>query len=570
MKYRIEHKGKGRLVVADVTKRGAALLADALLNKGTAFTTEERIVFELEGLIPHQPTDRARQAQRAYENVQSKSDDPLDRYTRMLSLQDRNETLFYQVLATNIEELLPIVYTPTVGAAAVRFSHLFRRGRGMWITPAHRGRISEVLGHARNDEVRLIVVTDNERILGLGDQGAGGMVIPIGKLALYTLAAGIHPALTLPISLDVGTDNEDLLNDELYVGWRQPRLRGAEYDSLVEEFVTAVRGRFPGALLQWEDFKKGNAFRLLDKYRSVLPSFNDDIQGTAAVVAAGIASACRATGTPLAEQRFLLVGAGAAGVGIARHLSHELAAAGLAPDQVTGAVALTDTAGLVTIDRPGLESYKTEVAWPADAVAAAGVDDPASQDLITLIERLAPTVLIGTTGQPGLFDEGVIKAMARRVERPLVMALSNPTSKTEADPADVISWSQGRALVATGSPFGSVEYEGRSVAVSQCNNVYIFPGVGLGAILARVRRVTDSMFAAAAGALASQVGADELARGELYPPLTELRPITREVARAVAATAADEGVGEPMTAAEIDAELDRQIWDLDYPTLLPA
>jgi len=569
LKYRIERKGKGKVVVADVWKRGAALLSDGLLNKGTAFSIEERTLFGLEGMLPHQPTDRVRQQQRAYENIRAVSDLPIEEYIRLVSLQDRNETLFYQVLAEHVEELLPIVYTPTVGTAAVRYSRVFRRGRGLWITPAHRGRIAEVLSHVRNDEVRLIVVTDNERILGLGDQGAGGMVIPIGKLALYTLGAGIHPALTLPISLDVGTDNEDLLNDELYVGWHQPRLRGDEYYSLVDEFVEAVKLRFPEALLQWEDFKKGNAFTLLDKYRGALPSFNDDIQGTAAVVAAGVAAAGRATGTPLTEQRFLLVGAGAAGVGIARHIRHELEEAGLDEEEVTRAVALMDTSGLVTSDRDSLDAHKLDVAWSPEMATAAGLSGTAMRDLVAVIDALHPTVIVGTTGEPGVFSESVVAAMANHVDRPFVMALSNPTSKTEAVPAEVLKCTKGRALIATGSPFDPVEYGGQLVPIPQCNNVYIFPGVGLGAIVAQAREVTDSMFAAAARALAAQVTEEQLASGALYPPLRDLREITRQIAKAVVVAARDAGVGRPLADDQVEDELDREMWDLDYPTLIP-
>ena len=566
MKYRIERKGDGEIVVADVFKRGAALLADALLNKGTAFTETERTLFEIEGMLPHQPTDRHRQVQRAYENVMG-VDEPLERYSRMVSLQDRNETLFYQVLAEHVEELLPIVYTPTVGAAAVRFSHLFRRGRGLWITPAHRGRIFDVLGHARNEEVRLIVVTDNERILGLGDQGAGGMVIPIGKLALYTLGAGIHPALTLPISLDVGTDNEALLADDLYVGWRHPRLRGEAYESFVDEFVDAVRRRFPDALLQWEDFKKGNAFTLLDRYRDALPSFNDDIQGTAAVVVAGILAAGRMAGLDLVDQRVLLVGAGAAGVGIARHLRHALAAGGMSEPARARAVALMDTGGLVVTDRSGLDPHKRDVAWAPETASQFGLVGDAGSDLVSVIRAFRPTALIGTTGVPGVFDEEVVRAMAD-VDRPVVMALSNPTSKCEAVPADVLQWTDGRAIVATGSPFDPVSYHGRDVPISQCNNVYVFPGVGLGCLVARASSVTDAMFDAAAAALAGRVDDELIEAGRLYPPLKDLRVITRDVAAAVARAAVADGVGVPLGEVEIDDALDREIWNLDYPTLL--
>ncbi len=569
MKYAIERSADGEWTM-DVWKRGHSLLSDSLLNKGSAFTHEERELFDLEGMLPTQVTDHRRQIERAYEHIQAKGDNPLEKYVGMVALQDRNETLFYRVLAGHIEELVPIVYTPTVGAAAVQFSHIFRRGRGLWITPEHRGRIFDVLGHARHDEVKLIVATDNERILGLGDQGAGGMGIPIGKLALYTLGAGIHPIYTLPIALDVGTDNPALLDDELYVGWHHPRLRDEPYDELIAEFVDAVRRRFPDAVLQWEDFKKANAFRLLDRYRTALPSFNDDIQGTAAVVLAGVLAAGRATGTKLADQRFVLAGAGASGVGIARQLRHALEAEGVSPDRVTGAVALVDTGGLVVADREGLDPYKREVAWPRALATHHGFVPTKPAHLEEVIARLSPTVLVGSSGQPGLFTDAMLRSMASAVERPVVLALSNPTSKCEAVPGDIAAWTDGRALIATGSPFDPVRHRDRAIPVSQCNNVYVFPGIGLGAIISRADEVTDAMFSAAATALAGLVEERDLARGVLYPPLAELRSITRVIAHAVAREAAESGVGAPLSDADIAARLDAEIWDLDYPTLRPV
>jgi malate dehydrogenase (oxaloacetate-decarboxylating) len=553
----------------EVWKRGAALLADPLLNKGTAFTAEERRRFGLDGLLPFGVTDGRLQVERAHEHITAKGDNPLERYVGMASLQDRNETLFYQLLASYVTELLPIVYTPTVGAAAVRFSHLFRRGRGLWITPEHRGRIHEVLGHTRNDGVRLVVATDNERILGLGDQGAGGMVIPVGKLALYTLGAGIHPAFTLPVSLDVGTDNRDLLDDPLYVGWPHPRLRGAAYDALVDEFVDAVRRRWPRAVLQWEDFKKDNALRLLDRHRDTMPSFNDDIQGTGAVTTAGIIAACRATGTKVTDQRILLVGAGAAGLGIARQLRHTMVAAGAGLGEIEARIALIDSAGVVLEGRNDLSPEKREFAWPDGRAAALGLGP--SADLATIVAAVRPTVLVGTTGRAGVFDRPVIEALAQGTERPLVMALSNPTACTEAVPADVVAWTDGRALVATGSPFDPVVWRGRAVPVSQCNNVYVFPGVGLGAIVSGARRVTDAMFTAAAWTLADEVDPEDLERGALYPPLERLRPVTRRIAAAVARAAVDDdGVADDLGDAQIEAALDREIWDLEYPRLIPV
>ena len=562
MKYQIERDQDGRWVMREVWKRGGAVLADPLLNKGTAFTHEERELFDLEGLLPTEITDRETQVSLGFEHISSKGNNSLEKYIGMAALQDRNETLFYQVMAAHIAELIPIVYTPTVGQAALSFSHLFRRGRGLWITPDHKGRIHEILGHSRNADVRLIVVTDNERILGLGDQGAGGMVIPVGKLALYTLGAGIHPAFTLPVSLDVGTDNKSLLEDPLYVGWPHPRLRGRAYDELVEEFVDAVRRLWPRALLQWEDFKKANAFRLLDRYRNVLPSFNDDIQGTGAIVAAGLLAACRATGVKIQDQRVLMVGAGAAGVGISRQIRHLVEAAG-GPADPNQYLAMFDTAGLVLADRDGLDEHKVEFAL--DPALSAPTDD-----LVGFIDKFHPTMLVGTTGQPGIFGEEVVQTMARHAERPLVMALSNPTSKTEGIPAEIIRCSQGRALVATGSPFEPVAYGDLIIPVSQCNNVYVFPGIGMGAIVSRARKVTDGMFAAAAETLASLVSEEDLRGGALYPPIEELRPISRAIASAVARAARDEGVGELMGDSAIEAALDDQMWDLEYLRLQPA
>ncbi len=567
MKYRIERTDDGEWIIADIWKRGSGLLSDPLLNKGTAFSKAEREVFELDGMLPYQPTGRAHQVQRAYAHLQDQGDNALEKYVSMNALLDRNETLFYQVLAENVEELLPIVYTPTVGSAALGYSRLFRRGRGLWITPDHKGRIFEILGHARNEEVKLIVVTDNERILGLGDQGVGGMVIPIGKLSLYTLGSGIHPAYTLPISLDVGTNNEHLLNDDMYAGWRHPRLRGDEYYELVDEFVDAVARRWPNALLHWEDFKKANAFTLLDRYRDRLLSFNDDIQGTAGVIVAGILAACRATGTKLADQRVLLVGAGAAGVGIARLLHHELEDVGVAGENLYRSICLLDTSGLVADDRAEMDEHKKSLAWPAELAATYGLTG--SSGLVDVLEAVKPTVLIGTTGEPGVFDESIVKTMAAHIDRPVVMALSNPTVKSEAIPADVFRWTGGRALMVTGSPFDPVDYEGTTLRVSQGNNVYVFPGVGLGAIVSGARQVTDGMLAAAAHELAGMANEADMAAGMLYPPLADLRSITRKIARAVAMEACDSGVAKAMTADEIENALDHEIWDLDYPTLRP-
>ena len=481
--------------------RGTRLLRHPLYTKGTAFTEEERFAFGLEGLLPHHTSTIEEQEERVYENIVRKTDS-LEKYVGLAALQDRNERLFYRLIVDHLEEFLPIVYTPTVGRACQEWSHIYRRARGLWITPGHRGRIREVLDNAPFEDVRLIVVTDNERILGLGDQGAGGMGIPVGKLALYTAAAGIPPWQTLPVSLDVGTDNVALLDDPLYLGWRARRLRGPEYDVLVDEFVEAVKARFPRTLLQWEDFKKVNAFRLLDRHQKSLPSFNDDIQGTAAVVVAGILAGARATGVPLAEQRVVLLGAGAAGIGIARLLRRTLEDAGVRGEALTRATANLDTHGLVVDDQAIADEHKRPFAWPRAMADAQGLGAKQPRDLLAVVRALKPTVLIGTSGEPGTFSEEVVREMARHVERPLVFPLSNPTSQSEAVPADVLAWTGGRALVATGSPFAPVDFAGRTFRIGQANNVFVFPGVGLGAIASEAREVTENMFAAAAAALA--------------------------------------------------------------------
>ncbi|MCB1008820.1 MAG: NAD-dependent malic enzyme [Acidobacteria bacterium] len=550
--------------VVEVPYRGEELLAQPMYNKSTAFTLEERERFELTGLLPAAVSSLDQQARRAYENIVRKSD-PLERYIGLEALQDRNEHLFYRVLGEHLDELLPIVYTPTVGLACQRYSRIFRRARGLWITPRHRGRIAEVLGNAPFSDVRLIVVTDNERILGLGDQGAGGMGIPIGKLALYTAAAGIHPAATLPISLDVGTDNRELLEDDLYLGWRHPRLRGEEYLSLVDEFVEAVVRVFPRALLQWEDFKKGNAFRLLDRYRRRLPSFNDDIQGTAAVSVAGMLAASRASGVPLSEQRVVILGAGAAGIGIAALVRTALAKAGVTGEALARALVVLDSRGLLVDDEPIEDAYKRDFAWPAALAGEHGLK--AGDDLASVVRAVRPTTLIGTSGQPGVFTEEIVREMARHVDRPAIFPLSNPTSQSDAVPADLLAWTEGRALVATGSPFDPVEVGDRRVRVGQANNVYVFPGVGLGCMVAGVRVVSDGLFRAAAEALAEASTPEALAAGALFPPASELRAVAGRVAAAVVREARDNNIGVRIPDDQIEARVEAARWSPAYPRM---
>ena len=566
-RYRLSHDDEGRPRL-EVPYRGPRLLRHPMFSKGTAFSREERTALQLEGLLPDAVSTLDQQVRRVYRNIMRKQD-PLERYVGLAALQDRNEVLFYRVLVNHIEELMPIVYTPTVGQACQEYSHIFRRARGIWITPGHRGRIEEVLGNAPFEDVRLIVVTDNERILGLGDQGAGGMGIPIGKLALYVAAAGIHPTQTLPVSLDVGTDNEALLEDDLYLGWRHARLRGEEYDSLVDEFVHAVRRRFPRALLQWEDFKKTNAFRLLDRYRKVLPCFNDDIQGTAAVAVAGILAGTRATGTALKDQRIVVLGAGAAGIGIARLLRDTLREAGLAGNALATAIANLDSHGLLVDDQPIPDAHKRPFAWPAALAEKAGLGKSRPRDLEAVVRSVKPTVLIGTSGEPGTFTEVIVRAMAAEVARPVIFPMSNPTSKSEAKPADLLNWTGGRALVATGSPFEPVTYGGRTIRIGQGNNAFVFPGMGLGILLSESPEVTESMFAAAARRLADEVRDEDLSAGSLFPPQSAIRRVTAAVAEAVVRQARDEDVGR-QPGEDIPRLVAAAMWEPDYPEEEPA
>jgi malic enzyme len=554
-----------------ITFRGRSLLGRALYNKDAAFTHEERDWFGLHGLLPSHVLTLEEQLGLELEHVRRK-EDALERYIGLAALQDRNETLFYRLLAENLEEFLPIVYTPTVGRACQEYSHILRRPRGLWITPGDTGRVPELLRNAAQQEVRLVVVTDNERILGLGDQGAGGMGIPVGKLAIYTAGAGIYPALTLPISLDVGTDNEALLADPIYAGWRHPRLRGPAYDAFIDAFVAGVKSVFPRAILQWEDFKQHTAIRILDRYVDVLPSFNDDIQGTASVIVAGILAGLRHLGQPLRGQRFVFFGAGAAATGIARLVRAALVAAGAPEDEVRRSLALIDSKGLLGLDRPGLDADKHEFALGPAELATFGLATGA--DLLSVVRAVRPTILIGTTATPSTFTEPVLRAMAEGCPNPIVFPLSNPTSRTEATPSQVLAWTDGRALVATGSPFDPVIVDGRPRLIGQANNAFIFPGVGLAAIVAGARQVSDTQFLVAAHTLAGLVTAERLAEGALYPPIRDLRSVSREIAVEVVRSFGTVD-GLPLAAgdqgrADAESAVDESIWWPEYPAYEPA
>jgi len=542
---------------------GAQLLEHPLLNKDTAFTEHERTELGLHGLLPPRILTISEQIKLEMEHVRCKSSD-LERYIGLAALQDRNETLFYRVLVENLEELLPIVYTPTVGYACQRFSHILRRPRGLWITPKDISNIPELLHNARQEQVRLIVVTDNERILGLGDQGAGGMGIPIGKLALYTAGAGIHPSKTLPISLDVGTDRQELLNDPLYLGYRQPRLRGPAYDGFIEAFVEAVNEVYPQALVQWEDFKQHNAIRILNRYRSRLISFNDDIQGTASVVLAGILSALRILEEPLSRQRLVFLGSGAAGIGIAHLVRQAMEREGSSVSEIRRAVVMLDSKGLIFEGRESVEEDKRDLSLGPAEMAFHGFCSRPQHDLLDVIRQVKPSILIGTSGMPGSFSELVVCEMSNNTPVPIIFPLSNPTSRAEATPDDLLHWSRGRAIVATGSPFAPVEQDGRIHVIGQANNVYVFPGLGLGVIVSAARQVTDAMFLAAADTLASAVAVDRLRLKALYPPVSKLRQVSRQVAISVVREARKSGMGRSLRDDQIEAAVDAAMWFPDY------
>ncbi|MCB9597437.1 MAG: NAD-dependent malic enzyme [Sandaracinaceae bacterium] len=546
-----------------VPHRGHRLLENNIYNHGTAFTLEQREALGLAGMLPAAVRTLEHQVQRAYGHVTA-NEHPLARYLALADLESRNATLYYRLIVEHLEEFLPIVYTPTVGRACQKYSHLFRRGRGLWITPNHRGRIAAVLRNAPYEDVRLICVTDNERILGLGDQGAGGMGIPVGKLDLYVVGAGIHPTQTLPISFDVGTDNQELLDDPFYIGWRGKRLRGEAYDELVEELVTGIQEVFPKALLQWEDFKKANAFDLLDRYDERILSFNDDIQGTAGIALAGVVAASRISGTPMEQQRIVMLGAGAAGIGIARILAAELDQLGLTEEQAKRSVAILDSEGLLVDNRSYRDAYKTKFAWPAAWARDLGLDPDQPIDLLDIVKAMKPTVLIGTSGVPNTFSEAAVREMARHCERPAIFPFSNPNSKAEALPSDLVEWTEGRALIASGSPFDPVAYHDKTIDIAQGNNVYVFPGVGLGALVSGATKIVDSMFAAAAHAIGAQLGDDDVAAGRLYPPLSDLRSISRAVAIEVGQHAMKLGLAPRVDAAEFEARVDAAMWFPEY------
>jgi len=547
----------------DTSRSGYELLADPLLNKGTAFSEAERDSFDLHGLLPPTIGTLEEQVSRRLQVLRAFATD-VERYAFLRDLQDTNETLFFALLVQNLEEMLPVVYTPTVGAGCQQFSRLFRKPRGLFLSMPHKNRIEEILAHPRFDKVEAIVVTDGERILGLGDQGACGMGIPIGKLALYTGCGGLHPATTLPIMLDVGTDNPDCLNDPLYIGWRHERVRGEEYDDFIEAFVSAVAKRWPHVLLQWEDFAKNNATRMLERYRDRLCTFNDDVQGTAAVATGTLLAAVNVTGVPLTEQRIAVMGAGSAGCGIASLIRKAMTDAGLSDSEAGKRFFMVDRDGLLVDGMDGIASFQQPFLQDKAAIADWKLDHPDRVALLDVVRNAKPTVLIGVSGQAGAFSEPVVRAMAEINKRPVIFPLSNPTSRAEATPDDLQAWTDGRAVIGTGSPFPPIERNGAKFKVDQTNNSYIFPGVGLGAIAVKASRVSDQMFMAAAKALAAASPARDDPTKSLLPPVTSLREVSITVALAVALQAHKEGLTQGVDTDQIDGLIRNKVWMPHY------
>ncbi|MEQ9845422.1 NAD-dependent malic enzyme [Pectobacterium brasiliense] len=541
---------------------GPILLEFPLLNKGSAFTEEERANFNLHGLLPEAVETIEEQAERAWRQYQEFKHD-IEKHVYLRNIQDTNETLFYRLLDGHLSEMMPIIYTPTVGEACEHFSDIYRRARGLFISYPNRAHIDDMLQNATKQNVKVIVVTDGERILGLGDQGIGGMGIPIGKLSLYTACGGISPAYTLPVVLDVGTNNPQRLNDPLYMGWRHPRITDDEYYEFVDEFIQAVKRRWPNVLLQFEDFAQKNATPLLNRYRDEICSFNDDIQGTAAVAIGSLIAASRAAGTQLRDQTVTFLGAGSAGCGIAEQIVAQMKSEGLSEEEARARVFMVDRFGLLTDKLPNLLDFQSKLVQKSELLA----DWDCSSDAISLLEvvrNAKPTILIGVSGQPGLFTEEIIREMHKHCARPIVMPLSNPTSRVEARPEDIIRWTEGAALVATGSPFAPVNYQGKVFPIAQCNNSYIFPGIGLGVLASGAKRITDGMLMAASRALADCSPLANNGEGALLPDLSDIQQVSKRIALDVGKAAQLQGAAVVTSADALQKAIEHNFWQPQY------
>lgn len=541
---------------------GPTLLATPLLNKSSAFSEEERVIFNLNGLLPPRYETIEEQVARAYQQFLS-FDTNLNRHIYLRSIQDKNETLFYRLVHDHLEEMMPIIYTPTVGDACELFSSIYRNARGLFISYPERHHMDDIIHNATKRNVKVIVVTDGERVLGLGDQGVGGMGISIGKLTLYTVCGGISPAYTLPIFLDVGTNNEKLLNDPMYMGWRNKRINAEEYKEFIESFITAIKRRWPKVLLQFEDFAQPNATPLLERYRNKLCCFNDDIQGTASVTLGTLLAACRTKNTKLSEQKVVFVGAGSAGCGIAEHIILKMMQEGLSEEQARSQIFMLDRYGLLTEGMDNLRDFQARLCQPKSALQQWHYDGDYPQ-LLDVIKNAQPGILIGVSGQPGLFTEEAIKTMSELCEQPIVFPLSNPIKQVEANPEQVIQWSNGKAIVATGSPFKPVEYKGKTFPIAQCNNSYIFPGIGLGVTAAGIELITDEMLMLASTTLAEQSPLANTGSGELLPPLDQIGEISKKIAFGIAKLAQQQGLALTMPDERLTKKIERTYWVPTY------
>lgn len=548
----------------ELTLEAVEILNNPLYNKGTAFTNEERDALGLHGLLPFHTSTIEQQVKRRYENFKERKDD-LSKYIFLSSLQNRNEILFYRLVYEHITEMLPLIYTPTVGDVSMHFSILYRQHRGIYFSYPLQDKIGDIIWNLPNEEIEVIVVTDGERVLGLGDVGVGGMAIPQGKLALYTLFGGIHPGKVLPVMLDVGTNNQDLLNDPLYLGWKHPRISGAEYDEFIDVFIKHIKNRFPNVLLQWEDFAKPHARPLLEKYREEICSFNDDIQGTAAVALAAIISAVKLAKSKLRNQKIVMFGGGSAGLGIAGLIIEAMKLEGCSEKEALDNFYIIDIDGLIHTDLHRMDSEQRKFARDHFELKDWKRSDPDKITLLDVVKNAKPTVLIGVSAQPNVFTEEVVKTMASYVEHPIIFPLSNPTSRCEANPDNLILWTQGKAIVATGSPFLPVEYQGKMHHIAQCNNVYIFPGVGLGIVACKSPKVTEKMFIKAADILSDKAPMLKDPTASIFPSLEKLRGVSREIAIAICKVAEEDGLVPKSSQKEIEAQVDNHMWLPNYP-----
>jgi malate dehydrogenase (oxaloacetate-decarboxylating) len=547
----------------EIYLRGQQLLADPLLNKASAFSEEERLALDLTGFLRTGVSSLEHQKQRTLENFRRKPDD-LEKYIYLQGLLNRSEVLFYRLLLDNLTEMVPIIYTPTVGQACMQLSHITRRYRGIYLSPDNIANVDRIFQCISLPSVSLIVVTDGERILGLGDLGSDGMGIPVGKVTLYVAAGGLHPACCLPLTLDVGTNNTKLLDDPLYLGWHHPRLEGAEYDEFIEHFILGVKRNFPEALVQWEDFAKHKAFTLLDRYRERVLSFNDDIQGTGAVTLASLISAMRIKQQRFADQRFVIAGMGQAGTGISMNIRTALAEEGLSEGEIRQRIFAVDQPGLLLKGMPGLSTWQEKIAQDRAAVAGWTLRSPDRIELADVVRNTRATVLIGVTAQRGLFSEEILGLLAQHTDRPVVLSLSNPSSRSECTPEDVAKATDGLGLMATGTAFPDVTWNGRTIGSSQCNNMYIFPGLGLGALVSKTPKVTDAMFLAASKALSDQITPEQRGRGLLLPEMSDIRRVSRTVAFAVAKEARNAGLGRLLDDRALEAMLAHAQWEPQF------